>query len=253
MISERSFAHSFDSFWHELLPLLTPGFVALFNAAYETVLRDVSGQELSLLPVPTGVERRDIVAEFAFRLARIAHKEHMNLKKSLDEKGLIARAETEAFELIRRYEGGAPAEVVPLSECERSEGLRLADRYSALYLAFPEGSTIKFCPVFPGAGFLNSSEGDIAISDCLIEVKTTTRNPAGKDLRQLIIYLALDANAGKKRWSHMGIFNPRRGTMHLVEIDSLVLRLSGGKPRSDVFAELIAFVQSNEPVIDRAF
>jgi hypothetical protein len=68
-----------------------------------------------------------------------------------------------------------------------------------------------------------------------------------------MVYLALDANSGKRRWIHLGIFNPRRGTLHQAEIDTLVLRLSGGRPPSDVFADLIAFAESNEPAIERRF
>src|SRR5881275_1020467 len=62
-------------------------------------------------------------------------------------------------------------------------------------------SAIEFCPVFAGAGFLDSSAGDLAIANCLIEVKTTVRKPAGKDIRQLIVYAALDANTEERRWS----------------------------------------------------
>jgi hypothetical protein len=253
MISERAFAKSFDSFWHELLPLLTPRFVALFNEAYENVLFDDQGNELESLPVPDSILHPDVVAEFAFRLARIARIEKITLEKIQSEKALVERAELEALELIQKYEGGQPVDLIQLSEPELAEGMRLCGRYCGLYGAFPTDSVVEFCPAFPGAGFLNSSEGDIAIADCLIEVKTTTRKPAGKDIRQLIVYAALDANSGNKRWTHFGIFNPRRGTLHHVEIDPLVLRLSGGQPRSDVFAELISFAESNEPAIDRRF
>jgi hypothetical protein len=253
MISERSFAHSFDSFWHELLPLLTPRFVSLFNEGYETILCDHSGLGLSFLPLAEGVERPDIVAEFGFRLARTAHKHRLTVERLKDERAFVASAEDEAFELIQRYEGEKPTEIVPLSEAERSEGLRLCERYQALYSAFPSELAVEFCPIIPGAGFLNSSEGDISIGSDLIEVKTTTRKPSGKDIRQLMIYVALNANARVNRWSHIGIFNPRRGTLHRAEIDSLVLRLSGGKPRSDVFAELIAFAESNQATIERKF
>jgi len=253
MISERSFAGSFDSFWRELLPLLTPRFVSLFNEGYETTLHDGSGQELSVLPVVAGMKHPDIVAEFAFRLARTAHVQGMTMGKLRGEKALVEAAQLEAFELIQRYEGGQPTEIVPLSESEKSEGLRLAERYEALYAAFPADSVVQYCPTFPGAGFLNSSEGDIAIGTCLVEVKTTTRRLAGKDIRQLIVYLALDATAGSSRWSDIAIFNPRRGTLHRAKVDSLVLRLSGGKPRSDVFAELVAFAESNEPAFERKF
>jgi hypothetical protein len=252
MISERTFAHSFEAFWHELLPLLTPRFVALFNEAYETVLVS-SGKPLEVLPISPGVKRVDIVAEFAFRLARLATQEKILFAEICGQAPLVSRAETEAFHLIQRYEGGLPTEILPLSSVEKAEGFRLCERYSALLAALPSSTAVEFCPRFPGAGFLNSCEGDVGIGDCLVEVKTTTRRPAGKDLRQLIVYAALDANAGPRKWRKFGIFNPRRGILHEAEIDPLLIRLSGGKPSSDVFADLIAFAESNEPAVERRF
>jgi hypothetical protein len=65
--------------------------------------------------------------------------------------------------------------------------------------------------------------------------------------------LALDTGAGHQRWSHIAVFNPRRGTLHRAEVDALLLRLSGGRPRVDVLAELVDFVQATELVIDHSF
>jgi hypothetical protein len=253
MISERAFAAGFGSFWSELLPMLTPGFVALVNAAFEISLRDEFGQELSSLPLAGGIERPDIVAEFDFRAARLAHIRNLPVTSVRFDSALSASAELDAFELINIYEGARPTEVAPLSEVELLDGVALCERYAALYAVFPAEARIEFCPTFPGAGFLNTCEGDIRIGDTLIEVKTTKHKPLGKDIRQLIVYLALDANAGRDRWSYMGIFNPRRGTIHRAEIDTLILRLSGGRPRADVFAELISAAESNEVLIESKF
>jgi len=252
MISERTFARSFEAFWQELLPLLTPHFVALFNEAYETCLVD-SGRQLDILPIPTGVDRVDIIAEFAFRLARLAVQEKASFEEIGDHATLIGEAEGEALELIRRYEGAQPVEVIPLSVEEKNEGLRLCRRYPSLFGEFAPATSVQFCPRISGAGFLDTCEGDIGIGSCLIEVKTTTRKPSSKDLRQLIIYAALDANSGSRRWREFGIFNPRRGSLHKVEIDPLILRVSGGKPSSDAFADLIVFSESNEPTLERTF
>ncbi len=253
MISERAFSRSFDAFWQELLPLLTPRFVTLFNEGYEVTLLNEKGKELPPLPVGKGVERFDIVAEFAFRLARIANEQCIAPTALKATTAAMAAAEKEAFELIDRYEGRRPTEVEPLSEAEKTEGLLLCLRYDALYRSHPAGAKIQFCPTFPGAGFLNSSEGDIGVGSTLIEVKTTTRKPSGKDIRQILVYAALDAASGRNRWSHFGIFNPRRATLHASSIESLVLRLSGGKPPSDVFAELVSFTESDQSAIERRF
>jgi hypothetical protein len=253
MISERSFSRSFDAFWHELLPLLTPQFVALFNEGYEECLLNEAGEALSVLPVGVGVDRPDIVAEFAFRLARHANEQGISLNGVNEAAEAIATAEQEAFDLIDRYEGRKPAGIEPLSDAERTEGLILCSRYEGLYHSQPAGARIQFCPKLQGTGFLNSSEGDISIGKTLIEVKTTTRKASGKDIRQILVYAALDATAGQNRWSHFGIFNPRRATLHQANIESFILRLSGGKPPSDVFAELVSFAESDQPAIERRF
>ncbi|MCM3347562.1 hypothetical protein, partial [Cytobacillus kochii] len=122
-----------------------------------------------------------------------------------------------------------------------------------LYRACLPADDVEFSPRFEGCGFLNAAEGDLGINGTLVEIKTTTRNVSGKDLRQLITYLALDAGAGRQRWSHVAVFNPRRGTFHRAEIDALLLRLSGGKPRVDVLGDVVEFVQTTEFVNDRAF
>ena len=253
MISERLFARSFNWFWNELLPLLTPRFISLFNQAYERELFDNFGRALIRLPLPSEVRRPDIVAEFAFRLARFQQQQGLSPLKAGEDREALKSAELLAFELIQKYEGKQPTSPAPLTDAELQEGLLLCARYDALYRVFPMGSEIEYCPTFLGAGFINSGEGDIGIADCLIEVKTTTRKPSGRDLRQLFVYMALDANSELSRWRYVGIFNPRNGTLHLAEVAPLILRLSGGTPKSDIFAELIAFAESNDPRIDRKF
>lgn len=253
MISERAFSRAFQSFWSELFPLLTPRFVSLFNEAYQKELWDSTRNELIPLWFSANVKRLDIIAEFAFRLAQLAHENAIDLAEMKLHQPLVVAAQEMAFKLIQKYEGIKPVIIDPLSEEELVAGFQLCSRYAALYSTFPNNTPIEFAPKFTGAGFLNTSEGDIGIGDTLIEVKTTTRRGSGKDLRQLIVYLALDANANERRWSKIGIFNPRRGTFHHAEVDALILRLSGGKPRSDVLAELIAFAESNEITMDCKF
>jgi hypothetical protein len=252
MISERAFAKSFASFWQELVPLLTPRFVGLFNEAYEKVLVDENGVALTDVPIAPDT-RPDIVAEFAFRGAQLLQDSGRDLQTLLDDPATVTEASRRAFDVIQQYEGAKPDVIRPLLPSELQEGLMLAKNYAALYRACQPTARIEFCPRFQGCGFLNVAEGDLSIDDMLIEVKTTTRKVAGKDLRQLITYLALDTGAGHQRWSHIAVFNPRRGTLHRAEVDALLLRLSGGRPRVDVLAELVDFVQATELVIDHSF
>lgn len=252
MISERAFAKSFASFWQELVPLLTPRFIGLFNAAYKKELVDETGAALRAVPLEPGT-RADIVAEFAFCGARLLHDSGRAPDGLLDDPAMVKEASRRAFEVVQRYEGIRPDVVQPLLPSELREGQALAKNYASLYRACEPIGRIEFGPRFQGCGFLNAAEGDLGIDGTLVEVKTTTRTFAGKDLRQLITYLALDAGAGRYRWSHVSIFNPRRGTFHRADADALLLRVSGGKPRVDALRELVEFVQATELVDDRAF
>lgn len=252
MISERAFAKSFASFWQELVPLLTPRFVSLFNEAYQTGLVDDTGRPLEAIPIEAGT-RADIVAEFAFWGARLLHDSGQGPDCPLEDPAMIQEASRMALEVVQKYEGVRPDMIGPLLPIELRQGQALTKNYLSLYRAFQPTTEIQFCPQFQGCGFLNAAEGDLGIDGTLVEVKTTTRKVSGNDLRQLITYLALDAGAGRQRWSHVAVFNPRRGTLHRAEIGALLLRISGGKPRVDVLAELVEFVQSTELVNDRAF
>lgn len=252
MISERAFAKSFASFWQELVPLLTPRFVGLFNEAYKKTLVDETGRELHGVPIEPST-RADIVAEFAFWGARMMQESGRAPDGLLDDPAMVQEVSQRAFEVVRQYEGVKPDVVGPLHPTELRQGLALVKNYASLYRACQPTTRIEFGPRFQGCGFLNAAEGDLGIDGTLVEVKTTTRKVAGKDLRQLITYLALDAGAGRQRWSHVAVFNPRRGTLHRADVDALLLRISGGKPRVDVLGELVEFVQATELVNDWAF
>ena len=253
MISERTLAASFESFWMELLPLLTPRFVTLFNEGHSQGLNDANGHLLGELPIGENIERPDIVAEFAFQLAKQCWRVQFPLDEIQETSPLTHDAENEAFKLILRYEGKPPSVSVPLSECEKREGMELCRRYSSLYRLFDRDKEVRFSPKFSGSGILNSCEGDISIGATLIEVKTTTRRVSGKDVRQLLVYAALESQSGIVRWDEVAIFNPRRGMYYYAALEELVLSLSGGKPSIDVFSEMIAFLESGHSFIESRF
>ncbi|HIE4194478.1 MULTISPECIES: hypothetical protein [Burkholderia] len=232
--------------------MLTPRFVGLFNEAYRKELVDKSGDPLRAIPIVPGI-RADMVAEFAFWAARLLHDSGRHADDLLDQAEIVQEASRMAFEVVQKYEGAKPDPIEPLTPPELSQGVALASNYASLYRACLPADDVEFSPRFEGCGFLNAAEGDLGINGTLVEIKTTTRNVSGKDLRQLITYLALDAGAGRQRWSHVAVFNPRRGTFHRAEIDALLLRLSGGKPRVDVLGDVVEFVQTTEFVNDRAF
>ncbi len=101
MISERTFATSFGSFWAELLPLLTPSFVHMISEVHKEHLSDEFG--LTLLPI----ERRAsadsaVIAEFAFYLAKSATDKGMTIKAAYDDASLRNDARVTAATTVQQ-------------------------------------------------------------------------------------------------------------------------------------------------------
>jgi hypothetical protein len=135
---------------------------------------------------------------------------------------------------------------------ERDEAVRLIRRYDAFFREFG-GERIEYGPYIRGSGFANSCNGDLAVGNTLFEVKTVNRNIAGKDVRQLLVYLALESAVETRRWTNAGFFNPRRSCFYAFSIDSFVERIAGGREVSDVFDDLIEFFSSRDIQLDARF
>ena len=151
MISERVFAKSFSSFWRELVPLLTPRFVGLFNEAYRKDLVDKSGSLLRAIPIEPGT-RADMVAEFAFWGARLLHDSGREAESLLDEPETVREASRMAFEVVQKYEGARPDVIEPLSPSELRQGLALTKNYASLYRACLAADHIESARGFRVAG-----------------------------------------------------------------------------------------------------
>ena len=251
MISERQVAKGFQGLWSEVLPLLTPHFVHLFNEAYRTPLTDAVGEDSP--EVPSGDDTDPaVVSEFAFRLVRLARQRGVRLSDVAQDEQLIADAQSEALALIREYERpkGGPPET--LNASERSESLLLVHNYE-IFLSSHAEEAIEFSPSIPGAGFVDSCAGDVSAGTSLFEVKTVKRNIAGKDIRQLLVYLALQAATGRRRWSDAGFFNPRRAHVYEFSVDKMIPLISGGRLASEVFEQMVEYFCTRDTQLDSAF
>jgi len=253
MITERAFAASFPDFWQELLPLLTPSCVHLLNVGHEEHLKDSNHHELG--PVDTSDETREvaIVSEFAYHLARLAFSRGLSVCEAFDDDSAQSTAQEAAFDLINRYEGRTVLPDATLNAAELEEGLQLATRYETFAIAQGGAKNFVFHSPIKGCGFLNACAADIIISDYLVEVKTVKRTLAGKDIRQLVVYLALGSVAHHSTWQYAGFFNPRRSTFHRFRVDELISLMSGGKSLVDVYTELLDFTCSSDVQLDSVF
>jgi len=250
MISEKSIASEFKGFWDESLPLLIPSFVRVFNEANLNDLTEYPLNEIKRIPIGEQVKKHDLVAEFAFQLAKLAHEKSLWIDQLKFDKNNIDTAYLNSVSFLKKYvtDDGS----VVLNEEEIKESLMLAEQYD-YFIDRHNSSNIEFSPKVSGAGFLGLCKADLSNDETLYEVKTVSRNIAGKDIKQLLIYLALQHPTGNRRWEYAGFYNPRKAQYYRFSIDHLIYRTSGGKSTSELFSDIIDFLCSRGVELDTAF
>ncbi len=228
MISERKFAHSFTSFWREVLPR-ADGYLRRINLSAERYRPPVR----SNLPVER--ESRAIVNELAFRLFM-----HMAQGKNLtsEEQHIVGR---EVCRYIQHLTGTpARATATQMTEDELSEARDLCIAL-AEFFSEQELRGLRFWPAFRGCGCIEECKADIVSETCLIEVKAGDRSFRITDLRQILVYCSLDFAAGEYHLDAVSIVNPRRGVYYEAPIKEVAQECSG-LSEVDLFSEIIAFL-----------
>ncbi len=105
-----------------------------------------------------------------------------------------------------------------LNDAELHEGLQLANRYESFAATRGGLQDFIFQAPIKGCGFLHRCAADLVIGDYLVEVKTVRRTLAGKDIRQLVIYLALGSVDHPAPWQYAGFLIPRLSTFHRFKV-----------------------------------
>ena len=234
MISERHVARGFESVWQSCFPMLTPGFMRTFNS--HLVKRIDVGQTYASDPVSVRSSSPDVVAELGIELAKRAIEADVPVERIAKNRATLNQSWNCARRVVAKYEGETPdATELPLLENDRHDATILA-RNLVAFVGLVDGP-IFFAPSVPGANVLAQCEADLAVGDTLIEIKTVSRGFRSVDLRQLLVYLALDWTRGPL-WKKGCLFNPRRAVWADFHVDWLVRRLSG-RPAADTFRDFV--------------
>ena len=237
MISERIAARSFESIWRTRLPMLTPAFMNAFNRQFvKPIVR--GGKPLPPVSASSSVsDAPDLVAELGIQIAKSAVEGRIPVEDVARHQPSLHGAWLRSLELVSRYEGRQPdPNAVQLNADDTQEAVRLAGTLSAFLDQFDDDA--YFGPLVPGAGALSRCEADLAVGRELVEVKTVSRRFRSLDLRQLLVYLALDWAGGEPRWTRGCLVNPRRAEWADFEVDWLTRRLAG-RAAVDVLADLV--------------
>ena len=250
MISEKAVAQQFNGLWDDTLPLLTPQFVGLFNAANSDDLTEYPQSRFKKIPIGSNIEKHDLVAELSFQVAKLSIGHGIPTSAISAGTEHFKKAYRNATAFLIKY--ASEDENVVLNPEEVSEALALAVQYDHFF-SHIQAKSIDFSPRITGAGYLGACNGDLSVDDTLYEIKTVSRNIAGRDIKQLILYLALQHSTGTRRWLHAGFFDPRKATHYRFSVDHLIYRTSGGRSTVEVFGDIVDFLLTRSIEIDAIF
>jgi hypothetical protein len=190
MISETSFAKSFGSFWSNVIPWTTP-YIHSINRSAETRILDPIKDE-------TDPKYRSIVNVLAFEVFKNKVKRrNVPLELTLSESEPLLKKYPNANLDTFSISSGVIDAVEKLST-------RLAEEYG--------NNALELEPEFQGCGSIANCKSDIHVQQTLVEVKSGDRLFTPSDLRQLLIYCALNWSSGNTRiinW--IELYNPRVG------------------------------------------
>ena len=240
MMSERKIAENFNSIWKANFPMLTSNYIRVFNASKLTIIntKDISKKENL---------RFDIVAELSFLIVKYCFEHKVDLVEMLEDEITFNEISKETALRIWKVNEIEPK----FTELELSD---IRDIASATinFINSRKPNTIEFEPQVKGYGLLPDFTADLALDETLFEIKTVKRTFRSSDLKQLLIYLALNQVADKPRdWKNGGLYNPRRSLFSTFKIDSFIFSISGGRSVLESFDSLLNSFQRDIQIHQR--
>lgn len=232
MISEKKLSVTYTSFWKTVTPL-ADRYVRLQNTLLERFQA----------PMALGVtsKMRGVTNELGFRIFCKCYAEGLSVA-DLDAQSVDA-LETEAIDFITRFRESSRQEVLPPGAEATHEARLIAQRLLFYYhRRYDRRSLIELRPEFPGVGILDTCAGDVLADSTLYEIKAAERSFRVVDVRQVLVYCALNYAASRYRIDSVALLNPRMGTYFSIPVEELALQVSGA-PAAELFGEILEFVE----------
>lgn len=233
MISEKKLAVVFTSLWREITPLAE---------------RFVRHQNLQMsrftLPMSSDVTAgmRGISGELGFRLfcsAKSNNLEPMDLSTDT-----ISELADETVAYIRRFRQFNRVEVQLPDRNAIADAELLAQRLCIFFDS--SRGPLLLRPQFAGVGALDACEGDVLAGDTLFEIKSADRTLRVIDIRQLLVYCAINFATRKYEIRNVGIVNPRSGLFFVQPLTEMVREVSGGSV-PDILSTIVEFACRQTP------
>jgi len=226
------FARERSGFWHELLPM-EEKFVRELN----TLRTQQFARRTKALVAHFD---RDFVNELGFRLFReTARNPRLFAVRSMDRVDLESLiSETRKFIEQLRSSSGRPSQPLIVKAVHVTEAQAIAQRLRRCFQTEMFLKTLTFHPAFLGCGIVDEATGDIYTEGTLFEVKAGDRSFRATDVRQLLVYCALNQAGAGFPIRNVGLVNPRVGTRAIVGLDECALQMAG-ESAPDLLAAIV--------------
>jgi hypothetical protein len=196
-------------------------------------------------PMQTAVasHRRGFINEIAFAL--------FEMMSASGDRQLIQDASIVDFTVLKARDKVAAstrfsAATVPLpDEEETRDFLEQHRRLLHFFRSQAGGSVLEIGPLFPGCGMMDTCVADVIAGGALFEVKAGDRPFRSIDVRQLLIYGALNSAGPRRPLAHFGLYNPRTGVSCKFAADELAMEVSG-RSASDLLSDIVYVISSGD-------
>ncbi len=242
MISELFFARERAGFWHELLPM-EEKFVREVN----TLRTEQFARRVNSI-VPHG--DRDFVNELGFRIFKETASNHgLFAVLSLRDETMRALVEATRVDIeALRKDANRQFDPLVITAAHIGEARAIAQRLRKCFALEIIAGSLTFAPTFPGCGLVDEACGDIYTDEMLVEVKAGDRTFRATDLRQLLVYCALNQAASYFTITRLAMINPRHGAKAIFALEECCLQMAG-EAAVDVLAAIIHEISSVEASI----
>lgn len=231
MITEKQFALGFSGFWQSLLPMME-NHIRSTNERLQRFARPM----VSSAPTAT----HGLVSELAFRMFVTSAHEKLPVEDlSSDQIRACVEAATSHIRGMRQLSRTPVPDPRPN---EIAEATLLAERHA---LFFKRADELILMPTFPGCGWLMECSGDVISDSMLYEVKAGQRGFRSLDVRQTLIYCALNFAAKQHDIASVCLVNPRLGVFIEEDLEDLCLSLSGA-PAVEVLAAIVEYCSESQ-------
>jgi len=248
MISEKKFASGFSAFWTDCLPFLTAQAVAELNLNGEPLTDEYRG----LVKPLSSLEKssNDVTAEAAFGLFVASVNSGTDVLSLAEDQQLIGNITSAAFGRVRLTRDGLGRywkEKRHSLTTANDEVVELAKRLENYFAPYRRRQSLILQPQFKGCGILDACYGDILAGHTLYELKMVDRNLRGLDLRQVMIYAALNHESEQFDIANISILNPRRGLEYSLTLEEFADR-AARQTAAELCHKITNFLQDIESV-----